>query len=340
MKVIIHSYDTCCQNKSGGVQVRIRKIEELLRKAGVETEFFSTFSSDVNDCDLLHTFLATPTTSDIIASAHKAGKKVVLSSIMPTVDGWKIKMSRFFWRFHILTQSQMVSNALCAADCVIAETEKESEFLQKYYSVKKDRIVVVPNGVDVPAKLIEGNNEIYERIGGKKKYLLQVGRFDENKNQLSVIKAMKGTGINVVFIGGADRADNGYYAKCLQEAKGCDNIHFLGWVDNKSTLLRSAYQNAEVLAVPSHFETFGLTLLEGGMAGNKLAISRTLPILEYPAFSGCRTFDPNNVDEIREVLVASMKDAKDESLPKKLEDCFSWSKVIEKHIEIYKSLIE
>lgn len=339
MKVMIHSYDTCCQNKSGGVQVRIRKIEELLRNAGVETEFFSTFSSDIGNCDIVHTFLASPTSDGIISSAHKAGKKVVLSSIMPVVDGWKIVVSRMFWKLHLLTQAQMVANTLCAADCVIAETEMESEFLQKYYSVKKERIVVIPNGVDVPEVIVKGSDAIFERIGGKKKYILQVGRFDDNKNQLNVIKALKDTDIDVVFVGGADRADNGYYAKCLQEAKGCDNIHFLGWVDNKSTLLRSAYQNAEVLTVPSHFETFGLTLLEGGMAGNKLAISKTLPILEYPAFLGCRTFAPDNVVEIRESLRAAFTDPKDELLPQKLEACFSWPKVIEKHIEIYKSLI-
>lgn len=336
---MIHSYDTCCQNKSGGVQVRIRKIEDLLRKEGVETEFFSTFSSDISNCDILHTFLATPTADGVISSAHRAGKKAVLSSIIPTVDGWKIKASRFMWRFHLLTQSQMIANTLCAADCIIAETYKEADFLHKYYSVPKQRIVVIPNGVDIPDNKEEKNLSIFERIGGKKKYILQVGRFDDNKNQLNIIRALKNCNVDVVFIGGADRADNGYYDMCKREAQGDEHFHFLGWVENKSDILKSAYQNAEVLAMPSHFETFGLTLLEGGMLGNKLAISRTLPILEYPAFDSCRTFNPDSVTDIRKTLIAVLSDKKDETLPKKLEDCFSWQRVINKHIEIYRSLM-
>ena len=41
MKIVITGYNTCAQNSSGGVQVRVRKIyEHLLKRDDVEVEYF------------------------------------------------------------------------------------------------------------------------------------------------------------------------------------------------------------------------------------------------------------------------------------------------------------
>ena len=44
-------------------------------------------------------------------------------------------------------------------------------------------------------------------------------------------------------------SDPHYYDICLEEAYGCDNIHFLGWLNSDNELLKSALGHASVLSV-------------------------------------------------------------------------------------------
>ena len=54
MKVLFQAYNTCCQTESGGVQVRVRKIKQLLENRGIYVDFFSPFSTKIKDYDVLH----------------------------------------------------------------------------------------------------------------------------------------------------------------------------------------------------------------------------------------------------------------------------------------------
>lgn len=332
MKVVIQGYNTCCQNKAGGVQTRIRKIASLLEQKGVEVELFNPFETDVNTCDVLHVFGLNVENWGLIQCAKKRSKQVVMSAVVPMVG--KIKLTLYKW-LHILpiyTTFSMRYESLQMTDVVIVETNAEADYLHKIYSVPYDKMVAIPNGMD---DIVYQGDEIYEELGKRCQYILQVGRFDENKNQLNVIKALKATGIDVVFIGGADHSNETYYKKCEVEANGFENIHLLGWQPQDSPILRSAYANAKLVILPSHHETFGLVLLEGGLAGADLALSETLPILCYSSFNGCVTFNPDNVSQMRERLIDAFKRPKDCTLKEELIKEFNWDAIIDQHIRIY-----
>lgn len=332
MKIIFQSYNTCCQNKAGGVQIRIRKIAFLLKKQGIDVEFFSPFESDLSTCDVLHIFRLTVENLSLIQSAKRQGKFVVMSAIVPIIRTNKLRFYKALRRLPIVTSYKIMYQSLQQTDLIIVETQAEAFFLNGIYSVPFSKMKVIPNGIDI-------NNyrgqEVFENIGKDCDYILQVGRFDENKNQLNVIRALKNTGIDVVFIGGADHSRQDYYDKCIKEAKGCDNIHFLGWQQKESKVLRSAYSNAKLVIIPSHYETFGLVALEGGIAGANLAFSKALPILCYSSFKDCLTFDPDNVKQMREVLLKAFEQPKNGALKKRLIAEFNWETIIKQHIDIY-----
>ena len=336
MKVIIHAYNTCCQNLMGGVQIRARKFKELLESRGIHTTFFSPFETVIENNDILHIFGARPENLWLMKCAKAKGAKVILSSIINAENGFKYDFYRLFVnRFiKLYTIQRMLFDVLREADMLIAETEKEKRFLVRHFGLKNDKIAVIPNGVEEPQNI---NNCEIQSITTKK-YALCVGRFDKNKNQLNLINAIKDTNLNLVFVGGADYSQNNsnsYYNECVKQANNCDNIFFLGWLKSNSPLLASAYKNAEVLVAPSFQETFGLTIVEGGMAGAKLAISKTLPILEYDCFKDCLTFNPKDVKDIRNVVIKAFNDEKSDELKNRLIETFSWKTVIDKHIKIY-----
>ena len=81
MKILIDSYSTCTQNKSGGVQVRINKIVELLKEKNIKVDFFNKFSTKVNEYDILHIFMLNMENYSLIKYAKSQGVKVVISTI-------------------------------------------------------------------------------------------------------------------------------------------------------------------------------------------------------------------------------------------------------------------
>lgn len=337
MKVLFQSYNTCCQNTSGGVQNRVRKIHDLLDKRGVQVDYFNPFESHIDDYDILHVFSLNFESYALMQVAHQKGVRIVLSSIVNTINGRKIDIYRKLFGFlPINTTYKLLHKTIHLADVILVETEAELEFINKHYLVDKTKMVIVPNGIE--DNLWKGT-EIFERIGGEKKYILQVGRFDTNKNQINVIRALKETNIDIVFIGGEDVKDSSYYRQCILEAKGCQNIHFLGWLQPNDPLLKSAFQWADTFVLPSFSETFGLVALEAGICGAKLVLSNTLPILSYKSLHNVSTFNPNNIQQIRDTLIKTFNQDSDKKLRVLIKEEFDWDCIIDKHIQIYTDLI-
>lgn len=339
MKVLLHAYNTCCQTESGGVQVRIRKIKSLLEAAGVEVDFFSPFKTRLKEYDVLHVFGLHAETERLISCAKTLGLKVVLSSIVNISHRRAMSirntlvMKKFLNVLGVYTLESAMYSALNNCDIIIAETHAEARFINKYYKIPYYRIQIIPNGVDDIGLTSENITDITGIMG---KYVLQVGRIDENKNLLNTIKAIAGTDIKLIVVGGPFAVSKSkYYDACRKAADGNENIRFLGWLKSGSEELYTVYQNAHVVVVPSFQETFGLVCVEGAMAGAHVCMSKTLPILEYGVFDYRLTFNPNSPKEIRNAIELALSLPKDTVVKNKVKNCFSWDKVIVEHIKIY-----
>ena len=337
MKVVITGYNTCCLNHSGGVKNRVKEIYEHLSKCNeLQVEYFRPMETEFENVDILHLFKLEPEYFNLVRKAKKSGIKIVLSSIVPLYDGWKIDIyRRFINRLPILTVYKMSFSILSLIDKLIVETQTEADFILKHYRVDKNKIEVIPNGIDI---YTYDGMDIFERIGNVSDYVLHVGLFHENKNQLRLIKALKGTGIDVVFIGGEENGDSTYFDKCKSLAANDKHFHFLGWSDRGSNLLKSAYKHARVFAFPSFQETFGMALIEGAAAGSNIVVSKTLPIHDFHVFDDALFVDPNDENSIRQGVLEAFNTPLNTNLQKRVINFFSWESVIDKHIKLYSSL--
>ena len=86
MRVLLHAYNTCCQNLAGGVQNRIRKICALLVQRNIIAELFNPYQHKIDDFDILHIFMLKGETLSLMRLAKNRGLKIVLSSIINTVE--------------------------------------------------------------------------------------------------------------------------------------------------------------------------------------------------------------------------------------------------------------
>lgn len=333
MRVLVHTYDTAFQNAAGGVRIRIEKIVSELRMAGVQVDYFDKYHTVIADYDILHIFKLDAGTRQLVEYAHAVGVKVVISTIVSIEKSWLINL---YWRIRNIPLATVYRQlfAICRdTDLFIVETPREAKFIEKNYHIDRGKITTIPNGAD---KITCRSKKIYELIGEERGYALVVGRFDENKNQKAVIEAMADSDIDVVFIGGADPKYKAYYEECKYLASLQRNIHLLGWINSGDELFKSALCNASVIVCPSFNETFGLSIVEGVMAGAVPVVSNTLPILEFSGFKSCERFNPRSKTEIREKIIKVMREPERYSLS--LDDTFSWKAVTEAHILNYQCI--
>lgn len=338
MKLLLQAYNTCCQNQFGGVQHRVRRLFDEYQTLGLKVSLFNPYRTIIDNNTILHVFMLNFENYQLVKCAKDKGAKVIISSIVNLQEGNKIDLCRIlFNKAPILTTHKMHFAMLSMCDNIVVETNIEKEFIHRHYGVPESKMITIPNGID------EINNPggiIYDVIGEKCKYILVVGRFDENKNQLSIIRAFRDDDIHIVFIGGADFRGEDYYNKCVEEARSNNKIHFLGWIEKDSSVLASAYCNADTVVVPSFNETFGFTILEGSIAGAKIVLSKSLPILEYSSFKDCKTFDPSSVEDIRKTVKEVYEQPKTPELRNRVTTEFSWKAVAKQHVALYSQIGE
>lgn len=333
MKVLLSSYNTVAQNVSGGIQVTISKIKRELIGRNIEVKLFNKWEDKVTDFDILHIFKLSIDDFGLISYAKNNNVPVIISSIIPVHNSLKIIYNLTINKLlKINSPYSLYKKMLDMSDAIIVQTNQELKFLKKIFNIDIGKLYVIPNGIDVKS-FNKPNNLISDSLGINNDFVLQVGRFDKNKNQLNLIRAMKGTGIPVVFIGGAESSEIEYYHKCIEEAN--EDFYFLGWLNHSSPLLASAYNEAKVVALPSYSETFGNVLLEGGLAGANLVASESLPILETRLGEVCRKINPYKIESIKDGILEAINLPRSPKIRELIINEYSWDSVIKQYIDVY-----
>ncbi len=153
----------------------------------------------------------------------------------------------------------------------------------------------VPNGFVPPAR--EKINSLPRSskvpIGD---YVVVPGVFARRKNQLSLIKALKGTSIPIVFLGGAHSAHSEYMQKCKEFADS--NMTFLGYIPSSSDEYWSVLKYARCACLVSDCETPGIAMIEAAYAGCRPIITKYGGTNEYYGFDA-EYLDPCSLKDIK-----------------------------------------
>lgn len=179
---------------------------------------------------------------------------------------------------------------LKTADCVIAATLAEQSQLQFLYHADQERIAIIPPGVDVSHFYPIAADEAKCVIGVPEDdhMMLFVGRIEPLKGVDTLIRAiahMRITGVTdqyphyLAIIGGDPNADaqvmNSEMARLqnLSRELGLqDLVVFLG--KRAQSSLPYYYSAADVLIMPSHYESFGMVALEAMACGTPVVASQ------------------------------------------------------------------
>lgn len=336
MKVLVDSGNCVSQNRSGGIQTKIFQFVEY-PNSDFEIKLFDKWNDRVEEYDILHVFMASYDEFSIVKYAKSKNIPIVVSAIVPSANRFRLFISRVLNQFIPLRDPHwMQLSVLKMADMVIAETEIEKRFIEKNFKISANKIAVIPNGVAFPRPEIK-KGLFAELTGIQGKFILQIGRFDSNKNQLNTIKAVNGTDMQLVLIGGPDKNELQYYEQCKKIAG--ENVHFLGWVDHKNPLLEAALQDAQVVVLPSYKEIFGNAMFEGGVHGANIVATKVLPIKEWGVEPYVLTVNPSSYVDIRKKLRIAWHKERNMKFSGIIRSDFSWETVIKKHSELYRGVL-
>ncbi len=179
---------------------------------------------------------------------------------------------------------------LRAADRIIAATLAEKSQLQFLYHANQDKIVVIPPGVDIHHFYPIPPDEAKSVIGVPKEeqMLLFVGRIEPLKGIDTLIRAlaqMRSSGLQSCFphylavIGGDPNVKPHEMSSEMSRLQALcremgleDLVIFLG--KRAQSSLPYYYSAAEVLVMPSHYESFGMVALEAMACGTPVVASQ------------------------------------------------------------------
>jgi D-inositol-3-phosphate glycosyltransferase len=165
-------------------------------------------------------------------------------------------------------------------DWLLAGTEREKCDLIDLYGAPPHRIGVVPCGVDRDQFHPSSRRESRERLGlnGGARVILYVGRFDPIKGVDRLLAAahrlQQDMRLHVLLVGGGGEntpEDEALRSIC-RELSLEDCVTFVGRRDHHE--LADHYRAADVLVLPSHYESFGLVVLEALACGTPVVAMR------------------------------------------------------------------
>lgn len=202
---------------------------------------------------------------------------------------------------------------------------------------------VITNGCDIDLeKSVTVDIRHFHGIDNEKKIILCVGRIDNNKNQVQIIRSFSeiNPGLReklVILFLGAD-GSKGEFQKTLRESEFNSQLIFCGFTPKEK--LAAYYEQADFNIVASIHEGFGLSIIEGFGYG--------LPCLTFEDLDAVSDLYHHNAM----VLVNSRTDDKlgkgieklvsndwNKEFIKKYSDKFSLKNMADKYIEFFKSQI-
>lgn len=187
---------------------------------------------------------------------------------LDSYSGFKLVLSKLY-KILVLAPVCFISSRV--ADINVAVSSKVKRELINYYKVPPEKIVVIPNGVDISR--FKPRDKRYARkilrLPLNRKIILFVGGDLDRKNfwlALRVVKAVKRNIPNLLFIVVTSKKNEA-------KLKKLKNSWLLVLSDVPSNKMPYLYNASDVLLLPSKYEGMPLTLLEALASGCPAVVS-------------------------------------------------------------------
>ena len=236
--------------------------------------------------------------------------------------------------------SALLLEAVARAVRVITPSRHTADELLRYTAVPREKIRMIPLGVDFPADSLSPERRALERerlVGKGNEMILTVGAIQTRKNTLNALKALQHlpSRYRLVIVGG-----NGHGSEAVHDFIRTEGLSsralILGYVPAER--LPALYDAANVFVFPSFAEGFGLPILEAMAHGLPVVASETSCLPEVGGNAAIYV-NPHDPKDIAEKVIRA---AEDESLRKSMIERgleraqqFTWRRTAEACLRVY-----
>lgn len=237
---------------------------------------------------------------------------------------------------------RFVPDSLERAEKVITISEATKEALLAEFKLPLDKVVVTPLAADpafiepVPPEELA---RIKEKYGIDRDYFLAVGTLEPRKNLKSLLLAFaairKQTTEQLVVVGGQGWLFEETQALLDKLGLG-SRVIFTDYAPGRE--LPALYQAAKLFVFPSHYEGFGIPVLEAMAAGTPVISSNAASLPEVGG-AAALYFDPEDVEALKFALQRTLGDPE---LRKRLVEAgreqaatFSWDITAAETLKVY-----
>lgn len=342
MKIVFGIRQDYLTNRGGDTFQLLKTKEYLEQYSDISVDIISTPDELHGEIDVLHIFNMQNIhfANAMIMEAKRREIKVVLSPVV-----WRFGHAQYVNKVMRLTHSMNMVHAFKPAhilfelvsiynhkrqkqsilqncDMVLPNSNEEGEILKEQYKTGFNEMIV-PNCIDLNL------SEEKQVISTPKDFILQVGRIEPTKNQLSLLQAMmEDRDIPVVFIGKQNKRKSFYIKQLKKLAEIRGNTFFIE--ELSQTQLAQYYKAAKVHVLPSFRESPGLVTLEALYYGCNIVVSneKFCPIHYYRFDELGYICDPYSVESIKEAVISAYN-AKPVCVDKEYYDSISYKKAAE-----------
>ena len=242
--------------------------------------------------------------------------------------------------------TDMVPRALQASAHIICVSESTQTDLLREYGVDRAKTSVIPLGVDPryrPRVAAAVAPVLAARGLGYRQYFLCVATLEPRKNIDALLDAYLGLPRSsrekfpLVLVGSPGWHSQALTQRLRSLAAGEGCVAYLGYVPEAE--LAALYSGALCFVYPSHYEGFGLPILEAQSSGVPVITSGVSSIPEV-ANEHCLMLTPGDMDALREGLARSLDDAgwrescSEAGLRYARE--FTWQRCLQQTVEVYR----
>ena len=367
MKILFQSRTTLF-TVPGGDTTQMLMTKEYLEKLGVTVDISTELEPDASNYDIVHAFnLVRPQEVYLqLRNAKRYRKPTALSTVYCTNDEYDLKArtgipgvfarllgpQRFeyakvaarmlvngelnkgtlnYFRYgHRSLQKQICD----MVDMYLPNSESEMHRVIADMKLTRYDYVVVPNAMD--ANLYRYDSCVVpDELQQFKDCILCVARIEGRKNQLNLVRAVKGLPWKLVLIGQPAPNHVDYYRKIQKEAGS--NVVILGYLPLEK--LPAYYKIAKVHVLASWMETTGLSSLEAGAMGCNLVITDKGDTRDY--FGNDAFYcEPDSVESMRVAIIKAHQCAKNLALRERIVKDYRWERTAERTYDGYRKVLK
>lgn len=359
----------------GGDTIQMMKTKEALeKKYGIKIDISTELKPDLKNYDIVHLFNVTRVHETYVQflNAKKQKKPIIISPIYHSIEALnnyekygrvgflkvlnKLVPNRTLieggkniirsikdpkqigacitqlLKGYIEQQRYVLENA----DLLFVIAEQEFLTMKRELNITHNRYMVVPNGFDFNLEEMNIKNELIVNGEILEEFILCVGRIENRKNQIGLIKALKDSDYKIVFVGAPNPKQKWYYKQFLSLIDN-KRFYYLGKINHEEIL--ELFCKARVHILPSWFEVIPLVDIEAALSGCQIVTTKNSYIKEYLEDQALYC-DPLKPETFIEHINTSMnKKSRNLNLVERIKQ-YKWEKVVDNCYQGYLKVMQ